>query len=366
MGQKVHPLGFRVGITKKHQSQWFARFQKYSYSQSVLEDHMLRKTLLNLFSNLEKENSASAQLAKKTSAKKTNKAGANALKTPKITQIKIERGLIPYEIGIQVHSDDCLAITKAIDNIKLSQNLVSQLQKTRKYLFLAGEKLKTAKTNSLLVSDQLPQKGQVEQDTKTSTNTRKRKFKIQNIIKSAGKKANKSFGAFSRFARRPIKRGSLGNKRDLRAKRKQKKNLSKIVFMRLKNIKRRFKKRQSIKKRYLNIISKGLLIRKKGNLIIRNVFVKNKNKTTKVKLKYTTRKSGQQIVTKQGTTKNTYILRFSNLMYKKFAGLFLTKLNKQFLMRLKTIMKYWHNQKQAQAPLGYNKKWYQTDRKSVV
>ena len=24
MGQKVHPLGFRVGITKKHQSQWFA------------------------------------------------------------------------------------------------------------------------------------------------------------------------------------------------------------------------------------------------------------------------------------------------------------------------------------------------------
>ena len=44
MGQKVHPLGFRVGITKKHQSQWFARFQKYGYSQSVFEDHMLRKT----------------------------------------------------------------------------------------------------------------------------------------------------------------------------------------------------------------------------------------------------------------------------------------------------------------------------------
>ena len=36
MGQKVHPLGFRVGITKKHQSQWFARFNKYKYSQSIL------------------------------------------------------------------------------------------------------------------------------------------------------------------------------------------------------------------------------------------------------------------------------------------------------------------------------------------
>ena len=136
MGQKVHPLGFRVGITKKHQSQWFARFQKYGYSQSVFEDHMLRKTLLNLFSNLEKENALAT--------KQSKKVGANALKMPKITQIKIERGLIPYEIGIQIHSDVCLAITKAIDNIKISTDLVSNLQKTRKYLFKAGTQLKKA------------------------------------------------------------------------------------------------------------------------------------------------------------------------------------------------------------------------------
>ena len=102
MGQKVHPLGFRVGITKKHQSQWFARFQKYAYAQSVVEDHMLRKTLLNLFNNLQPD-VANAKQAKKA----------------KITQIKIERGLIPYEIGIQVHADDCLSLTKAIDNLKL-------------------------------------------------------------------------------------------------------------------------------------------------------------------------------------------------------------------------------------------------------
>ena len=52
MGQKVHPLGFRVGITKKHQSQWFARFNKHKYAQSVLEDRMLRQTLTNLFPQL--------------------------------------------------------------------------------------------------------------------------------------------------------------------------------------------------------------------------------------------------------------------------------------------------------------------------
>lgn len=352
MGQKVHPLGFRVGITKKHQSQWFARFQKYSYSQSVLEDHMLRKTLLNLFSNLEKENSASAT----KQSKKTGKAGANALKTPKITQIKIERGLIPYEIGIQVHSDDCLAITKAIDNIKLSKNLVSQLQKTRKYLFLAGSQLKT---NSLLVGNQLSEGseglGGQTQVSNTSTNTKKRKFKIQNITKQSKK------GMPQRGIRSFASKGA-------RPKRKQKKNLSKNIFMRFKNIKRRFKKRQSIKKRYLNIISKGLLICKKGNLIIRNVVVKGKNKTTKVKLKYATRNvsTNKAKVSKPSTTKQANLRRFSNLMYKKFAGLFLTKLNKQFLMRLKAIMKYWHNQKQTQAPLGYNKKWYKTKMYALI
>ena len=52
MGQKVHPLGFRVGITKKHQSQWFARFHKNSYAQTIVEDKMLRNTLIKLFPDL--------------------------------------------------------------------------------------------------------------------------------------------------------------------------------------------------------------------------------------------------------------------------------------------------------------------------
>ena len=47
MGQKVHPIGFRVGITKRHQSEWFARFTKYSYAQSILEDRLLRHTIMN-------------------------------------------------------------------------------------------------------------------------------------------------------------------------------------------------------------------------------------------------------------------------------------------------------------------------------
>nr|YP_007507257.1 ribosomal protein S3 [Gonium pectorale]BAM85944.1 ribosomal protein S3 [Gonium pectorale] len=354
MGQKVHPLGFRVGITKKHQSQWFARFQKYGYSQSVFEDHMLRKTLLNLFSNLEKENALAT--------KQSKKPGANASKMPKITQIKIERGLIPYEIGIQIHSDDCLAVTKAIDNIKISADLVSNLQKTRKYLFKAGTQLKKAQTISF--GDQNATT-QVTLDVNTTQVTladksKKRKFKI----KTDKKTTFKSF---------------------FKSRRKQKKKLPKTVFMRLKNIKRRFKKRQNIKKRYLNIISKGLVMRKKGNLILRKVKIKRKNKKgenllSKTKLKSNFTRNIQSFNKSVSSTSANSRLkqqknllnnsknkkRFSNRMYRKFTNLFLTKLNKQFLIRLKNIMKFWHNQKLTQAPLGYNKKWYSAKSYSLI
>ena len=190
MGQKVHPLGFRVGITKKHQSQWFARFQKYGYSQSVLEDHMLRKTLLNLFSNLEKENALAT--------KQSKKPGANVAKMPKITQILIERGLIPYEIGIQIHSDDCLAITKAIDNIKISKDLVSNLQKTRKYLFKVGTQLKnalntTTAERSSLNDSSFKTKGE---STDFTDKSKKRKIKFKKV------KSNK----YNQFSRRKTKK----------------------------------------------------------------------------------------------------------------------------------------------------------------
>jgi len=47
MGQKVHPLGFRLGITEKHSSNWFASGK--SYPQNILEDHFIRKSLTTHF-----------------------------------------------------------------------------------------------------------------------------------------------------------------------------------------------------------------------------------------------------------------------------------------------------------------------------
>jgi small subunit ribosomal protein S3 len=43
MGQKIHPYGFRVGISKPWRSNWFA--EKGNYADSALEDHKIREFL---------------------------------------------------------------------------------------------------------------------------------------------------------------------------------------------------------------------------------------------------------------------------------------------------------------------------------
>jgi ribosomal protein S3 len=56
MGQKVHPLGFRVGITQKHYVRWFA--DPGQYPQYVLEDFFLRQWITKKLpsENLPKKN----------------------------------------------------------------------------------------------------------------------------------------------------------------------------------------------------------------------------------------------------------------------------------------------------------------------
>ena len=44
MGQKTHPLGFRLGITQEHRSAWYANFTQYSH---LLEEDDKIRTYLN-------------------------------------------------------------------------------------------------------------------------------------------------------------------------------------------------------------------------------------------------------------------------------------------------------------------------------
>ena len=40
MGQKTHPLGFRLGITQDHKSTWYANFNQYA--NILKEDNKIR------------------------------------------------------------------------------------------------------------------------------------------------------------------------------------------------------------------------------------------------------------------------------------------------------------------------------------
>lgn len=49
MGQKVHPLGFRLGVSQEHSSHWFAKSKQYSHL--IVEDHFLRQSIFAKFPN---------------------------------------------------------------------------------------------------------------------------------------------------------------------------------------------------------------------------------------------------------------------------------------------------------------------------
>nr|YP_009141242.1 ribosomal protein S3 [Lathyrus clymenum]AIL55768.1 ribosomal protein S3 [Lathyrus clymenum] len=49
MGQKIHPLGFRLGATQSHDSIWFA--QPRIYSENLKEDKMIRYCINNYIRN---------------------------------------------------------------------------------------------------------------------------------------------------------------------------------------------------------------------------------------------------------------------------------------------------------------------------
>jgi small subunit ribosomal protein S3 len=49
MGQKTHPLGFRLGITQDHKSTWYANFNQYA---NVLKEDNLIRTYMDTISKV--------------------------------------------------------------------------------------------------------------------------------------------------------------------------------------------------------------------------------------------------------------------------------------------------------------------------
>ena len=104
MGQKIHPIGFRLGITKTHQSQWFTNF--IFYPNLIVEDYFIRKKLFEQFPNVG------------------------------ISMIKIQRKFND-QVQITLYSSKPgFLLTRNQNNLKtLSDNLTKQIKKYRKTHF---------------------------------------------------------------------------------------------------------------------------------------------------------------------------------------------------------------------------------------
>lgn len=242
MGQKVHPIGFRVGITKKHQSNWFAPFHKRSYAQAVQEDRLLRETLLKLFPSL-------FQTKSERGGKSTDRDSSGPSNVPTITQIQIERGFMPYEIGIRIHADNCARLRASLDRLNVPAELVSQLQ-------LARQSLLDFRT-------QCPALGTTTADKMTATPAVKGTSKKDgNLRARAGTRGSKGMqkGRGSRSLRgRASFKASLGTA-------KRRRWLNDMEFKRVRSMRRRLRKRVALRywQSRLNRARRSLLVLRKG------------------------------------------------------------------------------------------------------
>ena len=334
MGQKIHPLGFRVGITKKHQSVWFARFQKYQYAQSVLEDRFLRQNLLKLLPQLIQ--------------KKLN----NSMNMPKISHIQIVRGLIPYEIGIQIYAQNCHMIKTAFEGLEVQPNFVQNLLKNHLIL----QKTASKKTFKNLETESLQFKENLENpsfDKKTKNFNRGKvseSFNSSNMKKDSKAIIEKRKKLFARFRQRFL--GKL------------------IVVKNGKKITKKFdsKKQLSFRNNLVSYFKKTLQERRN--------FRKKKFQSSfsKVSSNVKTHKTRDNFSPKQ----KAYLSFFKSKTLKpnfskpctKFVNLYMSQTNSSFLNALKLEMNFWNqyfaNSKNDQLktfgsfrylPIGSQKKW---------
>nr|AYQ94411.1 ribosomal protein S3 [Chloromonas rosae] len=350
MGQKVHPIGFRVGITKRHQSQWFARFTKYAYAQSLLEDRMLRNTLISVANEALNSNLI----------KKRDSAFQQNVITPKVTHIKIERGLIPYEIGIQIHAQAPLKKLKSsLNNLKINRELLCKLQKTRRYLMSLGKQQSSKlKSEVPLNQDNLinssPKEGAVNKD-ETVLVGKKNNFKKVNPLKkklfcfsSANTTGKQNLtGNTPFFSPLPtgkergkagtqgiiLQKGKLPTKQSLEVKgkfsfnpkfkKRRRPNFLSLVYKKKKMIIKRLQKRQKIRQRYRRLMLKGLFVKKKGKRIscVASLFFSKKQikKASAVKKKKSNKGAKKMNIksVKSPLTKNTSFLKKGSLPVKQ-------------------------------------------------
>lgn len=118
MGQKIHPYGFRLGISKDWKSRWFV--DKKDFGNYIVEDHKIRRFL------------------------------EKRLSTAGLESVHIERSLNEVKIGIRV-SKPGLVIGRGGSGVEELEKALRPLTKSK--LKLTVEEVKDPELNAKLVGD---------------------------------------------------------------------------------------------------------------------------------------------------------------------------------------------------------------------
>ncbi len=124
MGRKVHPIGFRLGITKSHQAQWYAEGREYA--ELLGEDRAIRELI----------------------RKENDSAG--------ISKIEIERLPVARQVSIKIHTaKPGILIGRKGQNVNLLRKKLEEL--TGKKIHLDILEVDNIDTDAYLIGQSIAQ-----------------------------------------------------------------------------------------------------------------------------------------------------------------------------------------------------------------
>src|ERR1700738_2284339 len=119
MGQKVHPYGFRLGITKTWRSRWFA---KQDYARLLMEDLELKESL------------------------------TNRLKSAGVSSIEVDRPGNKLRITIHTSRPGIIIVRKGAEIEKIKSDLA---EKTKREIFIDIQEVHKPELDAQLVSESI-------------------------------------------------------------------------------------------------------------------------------------------------------------------------------------------------------------------
>jgi small subunit ribosomal protein S3 len=143
MGQKVHPLGFRIGVTQTHRSQWFAKPK--DYANLVKEDLIIRDYVTQHLSNASISRVNISRQVDRIEIEFFTARPSALVGTKGEALVKVREAL---KAKLPVHRSVALYVTKTVqpelDAVCIAENIAMQLEKRAPFRRAIRQALRSA------------------------------------------------------------------------------------------------------------------------------------------------------------------------------------------------------------------------------